>query len=250
MSVQGYKRTLATTAASEGLKSKKQTTASNSSDSVSSPDRQQLLEHFNTEASEELKPKKQTTASMTSDLVSSPDRQQLLERFKSIKLPTVSPRSKTDVAKKTIHANVRILIWEGMIAAIEFFNLYAIHRFLKGEAEYQEIANTFGRGLFFKPQNLEGLLRKGNRKLPAKLVVPSQGSWYLISARDDFDVFVERAESLRHLWEVLSPALNDGKSMENQNYSIDCTVTEDCVNDEEFEELCFIHYNTRKQGDL
>ena len=192
--------------------------------------------------------KQKTTASVSSTSVDTPERQKLLDRFKSIKVTTVSPTIKHEAAKK-INANVRILIWEDMIAAIEFFNLYAIHRFLKADAEYQEIPNTFGRGLFFKPQNLEGLLRKGNRKVPAKLVVPSQGSWYLISARDDFDAFVERADKLRHLWEVLSPALNGGKSMENHNYSIECTVTEDPMTDEDFEELCFIHYNTLKQGD-
>ena len=113
--------------------------------------------------------KQKTTASVSSTSVDTPERQQLLDRFKSIKVTTVSPTIKHEAAKK-INANVRILIWEGMIAAIEFFNLYAIHRFLKADAEYQEIPNTLEEVYFSSPRILRGFSVRATEKFLQNLL--------------------------------------------------------------------------------
>jgi len=189
-------------------------------------------------------------ASETQSPQISGDRQKLLDRFKSIRDVTLSPAIKSEAATTIVHGKARLLLWEGMLAAIEFDNMYGIHRFLKAEADYEGLPNTFGRGRFFRPANLESVFRKGNRKLPAKLVVTSQGSWYLISARDNLDTFSERAEALRGLWDSLAPLLIDGKSMEKSNQRISCEVNEVPVSDDIFGELCFLHYNTLKPNEI
>ena len=140
---------------------------------------------------------------------------------------------------------------QGYIAAISIKGNGTWHafRFMKGQKPFGEIDNTFGGGGFFTPASHARNLNRGNFNSCRVLVVPPNGSWYFIAARDDEEEFEERSQSLKIMWMHLKANLSNFKSIEEPETTVlECEFVEDEISHELFQELTFTHYNTIKSS--
>ena len=81
------------------------------------------------------------------------------------------------------------------------------------------------------------------------LVVPPNGSWYLISARDAEDEFEESSQALETMWILIKANLSKCKSIEEPETTVlECDFVEEEISPEVFQELTFTHYNTIKSN--
>jgi len=125
---------------------------------------------------------------------------------------------------------------------------YHIHNWFKGNAPICGVENTFGKGIFLSDLSHSRNCLRANYQGVQNLK-PGIGTWYLISARDQKDIFIEEAINLQKLWAELHPHVNNLKSIEDPaNVQLDVQVVEEEVTKELFHELAFVHYNTLKSS--
>ena len=159
------------------------------------------------------------------------------------KSPMKSPKSpKVLVLTFVLHK------FNGHVVAISAHGngTYHIHKWFQGKAALCGVENTF-RGIFLSDVSHSRNCMRYNFK-GVQSLKPGAGTWYLISARDDRDTFLESAENLERLYKSLVPHLEGLKSLETpaDDVQFNVNTVDEEVSRDLFHEFAFVFYNTLK----
>jgi hypothetical protein len=178
----------------------------------------------------------------------------LNDLFEDIK-STVSPKKSDAGSPMKPPRSPKILVLTFVLQTFKGFMVaiaakgpgtFHIHKWFKGNGPISGVDNTFGKGIFLSDISHSRNCARGNYKGVPSLN-PGAGTWYLISARDQKEIFIEQATNLERLWTELKPHLQGLKSMEHiDDVLLDVKIVEEEVSKELFHELSFVYYNTLK----
>ena len=159
------------------------------------------------------------------------------------KSPMKSPKSpKVLVLTFVLHK------FNGHVVAISAHGngTYHIHKWFQGKTPICGVENTFSKGIFLSDVSHSRNCLRYNFK-GVQSLKPGAGTWYLVAARDDKDMFLESAASLERLYMLLEPHFVGLKSLETpDDVQFNVNTVEEEVSRDLFHEFAFVFYNTLK----